>query len=469
MSGNQPIARISGVLPAAASLGVLVGWLLLSPGIVPALLVAAAPAVAAVCLEPRARRATAVILLASVPIFSGVALVTTSPDSLARRVDDVFLLLGTILLLRQWRLFPTAFRRPALAAAGALLASELAGLAGGWVSLGLTFGAAWQDIRWVGAIGLGLALGQRFSRDECRRWALALLVGWNVVNLAVSVFQLMTNNILEHRLGIPVATGAFGHPTFGAITGTCLFLYIAADRLSDKRRIGDEAALGLLALAASNLVVSVRLKAFLAIAAGLIFLMLQGRHRRKPMIAAAFAAIPLLVVPLIGLSQDLKSNVQFGGQNVFADTASHASPRLSLLTGAKRLASEDFPFGSGLGTFGSNLSPRVEDVTFTEAGIGSVFGLSEEDPSFRSDSQVAHTLAERGYLGMALWILGLSLVLVAAVRLRAVSLYPATALVAAISAAAVSPSLMSGPAIYMFLLPAGLELATGVRGPPGAR
>src|SRR3954447_8651260 len=172
VSGNQSIARIPGVLPAAAGLGVLVGWLLLSPGIVPALLVAASPAVAAVCLEPRARRTAAVVLLASVPIVSGIALVTTSPDSLARRVDDAFLVLGAILLLRQWRLFPPAFRRPALAAAVALIGSELAGLAGGWVSLGVTFGAAWQDVRWVGAIGLGLALGQQFSRDECRRWAL---------------------------------------------------------------------------------------------------------------------------------------------------------------------------------------------------------------------------------------------------------------------------------------------------------
>jgi hypothetical protein len=466
MNGARSIGAPPGALPAAG-LAAAVGWLLVAPGFAVAMAVAVAPGVIALWLHPRGREAAFGIALAAVPVISGVAAATTSAGAPLRRVDDVVLVLGLLALASQWRLFPVACRRPALAAFAALAASEIAGLAGGWTSPLVTLGAAWQDIRWLGAIGLGLALGYRMTRADCRKASLALLAAWSSLNLTVAIVQIASRSLEEHRLGLPVVPGAFGHPTFGAIAGTCLLLYVAADRLSPRRRITDAGAIVLGLLALSNIVISVRFKALLSIAIAMIFLLLQGRHRRKPLVAAAFAAVPLLVVPLIGLSQQLSAGSAAGQQSFLADTASHAAPRLSLMNGAKRLAAEHFPLGSGLGSFGSNLDPQLEDVTFNEAGIGDLYGFSQQESAFRSDSQVAHTLAERGYLGIALWVLGLSLVLVAAVRLPGASLYPATALVAAISAVAVSPSLISGPAIYIYLLPAGLELAAGLRDPPG--
>ena len=469
MIGTRSIAAPGSALPAAVGLAAAVGWLLVAPGFAVAMVIALAPGVLALWLQPRGREIAVGLALGAVPVISGVAAATASSGAAVRRIDDVVLLLGLIALATQWRLFPERFRRPALAAGAVLVASEIAGLSAGWDSPLVTLGAAWQDLRWLGAIGVGLALGNRLTSADCRRASLALLTAWSGLNLAVSLVQIVGRTLDEQRFGLPVVSGAFGHPTFGAMAGTCLFLYVAADRLSPRRRLGDPAAFALAMLALANLVISVRFKALLSIGAALVFLLLQGRHRRKPLVAAAFAVVPLFVVPLIGLTQQLSAGAAPGQQTFLADTASHAAPRLSLMAGAKRLASENFPFGSGLGTFGSNLDPKLENVTFNEAGIGDLYGLSAHDSAFRSDSQVAHTLAERGYLGVALWMLGLSLVLVAAVRLPGASLYPGTALVAAISAAAVSPSLISGPAIYIFLLPAGFELAAGLRDPPERR
>ena len=466
MEAARSIARPVSLVPAQAAMAAMIGWLLVSPGIAPALVLAATPAFAALWLHPDGKRLAIFAALAAIPVVSGIALATNSQGSMLRRIDDFFLLAGIAALLFQGRELPRSCRVPALMAFAALAASELAGLAAGWTSPTVTLGAAWQDVRWLGAIGLGLALGRRMTSSGCRRGAAGLLVAWCSLNLAVSVVQIASASLANQRFGLTVASGAFGHPTFGAIAGTCLLLYVAAERLSRERRFSDASAVAIALLAVANLVVSLRLKAFLAIAVALLFLALQADYRRKPLVAAAFAVVPLLVLPGIGVSQELSARAWGGSQGLLADAASHEAPRVSLMNGAKQLASEHWPIGAGLGTFGSNLDPRLEDATFAEAGLGGTFGLWGDDTSFRSDSQIAHTLAERGYLGMALWILGLALILVAAVRLPGASLYPATAFVAAITAASVSPSLISGPAVYMFFLPAGLELAAGLCGRP---
>jgi hypothetical protein len=401
--------------------------------------------------------------IAALPVVAGVShygshaagkeVLSSAPTAL-RHADDVGLALGWIALLATLGAV-RQYRRPMAGALALALLSQCLGMVYSHSSLRIEFEAAWQDIRWFGAIGWGIYLGRRLRSDERFRWAFRLLLAWNALQAAFALYEIAQHQTTGARFGVPVAGGALGHPTLGAIAGTMLLVLVACDVLARQRHLTvvqwQVATLaGLL-----GVVLSTRSKPFIALASVALLAVAYGRRGPRWRAAAAFVAIPalfVLVLPLAGQAS------QKSGDALLVNVTAHAVPRVALLDGARHLAAKTFPFGWGLGTYGSNLDENVEEATFRQAGLGSTYGFSSSDPSFRSDSMLAHVLAERGWIGLVTWFAALIALLLAFLRMSRTHLFPAAALTTAVALSPVTASFRDGAAAFLVLLPGALCL-----------
>jgi hypothetical protein len=393
--------------------------------------------------------------LALIPVIAGVA-IQTNGNSGIRRIDDVFLVLGAFLLVREFQRWAGRTKSIAGMAIALLFASELAGLAGAMDRPLVAVAAAWQDLRWLGAIGLGLGLGRYLSSSRRQLLALALLAGWNLVNIAVSGMEIARGAASGAVLGIPRTNGLFGHPSHGAIAATALFVFLLCSKgLVTRLTRSFAATTALWLIAGLNLLLSTRFKPVLALCFVVAFLITQTGVRRRVALAVLFAFAPLAGVLALNVGNRLR---QQDNPGVITESASHSGPRVELIDGARRIADSNAPFGAGLGSFGSDLDADAEARTFTAAGL-TVYGFVDEAPDFREDSQLAHVLAERGYAGLLLWLLGLAFALAAVLRIGGRQLFLPAALVAAIALIPVNPSLHSGTDVLILLAPAALGTA----------
>jgi hypothetical protein len=420
------------------------------------------------------------IVLGAVPIATGFTIDTaadgvsgSSDIGLLKSLDDLVLVPGFVLFLVRGAALPREYRLAGATALVALVASELAGFVASDAPLGLQLEAAWQDFRWLGAIGWGLVLVDWIPRRARIDWAFGVLVGWNAVNLIVSGVQLVGGAAASTRLSIPVVSGVFGHPTPGAIAATMLIVLVVSDRASSPPRL-SAAQIRLAALVAlPALVLSLRFKPLLAVAATLLLILFVRYGRSYVPAAITLASLPVWVTIGVVELQNVDTRGASPTANPFASAVAHAPPRALLVDGAEQIARRSFPFGGGLGTYGSGLNEAVEQRSFDSVGLGAVDGFNTKNPRYRADSLVARNLAERGVLGILAWLAGMAALIVLALRLGGGHLFPAAALVSALALAPVSPALKATNETFLFLLPAALALlaipSVRDREPEGAR
>lgn len=108
---------------------------------------------------------------------------------------------------------------------------------------------------------------------------------------------------------------------------------------------------------------------------------------------------------LVWFSWDRIAN-QFGAENTEA--------RGVLLRTSIEIAKDHLPFGAGLGMFGSHASRLVYSPLYNEYHLSHIWGLSEFNPAFITDSFWAMIIGETGLLG-AILLLGLFLVTLLAI------------------------------------------------------
>ncbi|HQQ63409.1 MAG TPA: O-antigen ligase family protein [Pseudomonadales bacterium] len=110
-------------------------------------------------------------------------------------------------------------------------------------------------------------------------------------------------------------------------------------------------------------------------------------------VAVGYAAVGGIFDEIIGqftkLYQDAESWSQF-------------DPRLALLSGAEYLANYHFPFGSGLGTYGSSMSLINPDDAYFDAGTNQLWWYQQEDTPYLTDSYWAMVIGETGWFGFVL-------------------------------------------------------------------
>ena len=405
------------------------------------------------------------IVLGGVPIATGFTVESTSEGvswssdiGLLKGVDDLVLIPGFALLLARGVTIPREYRLAGVTALAALTLSELVGVVTSDAPLGLQAQAAWQDFRWLGVIGWGMVLVDWIPRRERVTWAFAVLAGWNAVNLVVAAVQLATGNVGSTRLSIPVVSGAFGHPTPGAIAATMLIVLVVADRASSPPRLSWAQLQAAIIIALPALALSLRFKPLLAVAATILLILFVHNGRWYVPAALVLASLPVWLTLAVVELQNVDTRGASPTTNPLASAVAHAPPRALLVKGAEEIAARSFPFGGGLGTYGSGLDEAVEQRSFDSVGLGTIDGFNTENPRYRADSLVARNLAERGIPGMVLWLLGMSALIVLALRLGGGHLFPAAALVSALALAPVSPSLKATNETFLYLLPASLTL-----------
>lgn len=69
------------------------------------------------------------------------------------------------------------------------------------------------------------------------------------------------------------------------------------------------------------------------------------------------------------------------------------------------IAADHFPFGAGFGTFASYFSGVVYSPIYAKYGLSSVYGLTQNKPSFISDSFWPMIIGQSGYIGVIFYLL----------------------------------------------------------------
>jgi hypothetical protein len=449
----SPSRTLQGAMVAG---GAVVGGVLTCRA--PALAAVIAGVVAVTACVVTARYGTVILSLGTLAIVGIVAEQATQgrlPASL-KRLDDVVLFVGVMCLPLAAGRLRASHLRVALLGLALMAVSTMFGVVGTPASIGIAAGAAWQDARWLGAIALGLLIGELLPsrRRLCAAFQFLLLL--NVANIAFSAYQVGHSGALPGRFGVPVAPGVFGHPSDGAIAATMLLVVLLADRWSLPRQLSRRAMAHGLAVAIVGLAISTRFKPLVALLAVMALLYLYRCGVRPLVVAALAGAVPVLV--LLGLAWTRHVPSERGPTSALGNVFSHSSPRLQLIDGAARLADRGFPVGEGLGTFGSGLDERGELQSLADARLAGDYGFRPGEPLFTSDNFVAHILGERGYAGLVTWLGSLIAFTYLAFLLAPSNLFPAAALISSAAFAPLDPTFRGTGPIFLIFLPAALAV-----------
>lgn len=413
-------------------------------------------AVAVLATALTSRRVLAFLLLACA---AGIAVAYTQatqgalPSSVKSVTDAV--LLGGVLFVLPLRKRLTQIQQRAAAALLLLTgASVAAGMLGG-EELGLSLLGSWQDCRWIGAIGIGIVIGDMLSPSQRRIWAFRMLLALTALNVLVSLYQVRAHEYMNTRLGFPEVSGLFGQTTADALAATALLVFVLCEWRVPSAAIRKSEMRLALATGVLGLLLSSRFKPALALLAVAAFLYLQQVGVRPLALATIAAAVPIAIsFSLSWGTPHVRAQLP---NEATASIAAHAMPRLQFLKGAEQLAAKHFPLGEGTGTYGSDLSTDRELAAFNNAGLLGVYGFRGEGPQFSADNFLAHILGERGYLGLATWLLSL-VALIYLVVISPLSNLPASLTVAAVALTPVAPVFRDVTTILLLLFPASMCL-----------
>jgi hypothetical protein len=163
-------------------------------------------------------------------------------------------------------------------------------------------------------------------------------------------------------------------------------------------------------LFAGSVMLSLRLKGFLSLAAVVAIVGIvqsAGSSRRA---VAAF----LIGVVLVLAGYALEGNVI--AKQVSTYTSSESTARSRLYTTGEQIASDNFPFGVGFGRFASYPSRLNYSPVYYQYKLNRVYGLSPAYPSFIDDTSWPGVIGETGYGGFALYVFGLIVLVLSAVK-----------------------------------------------------
>jgi hypothetical protein len=80
------------------------------------------------------------------------------------------------------------------------------------------------------------------------------------------------------------------------------------------------------------------------------------------------------------------------------------TPRSILFKTGVKIAVDNFPLGSGFGTFGSGINRADYSPLYYKYGLSNIWGFTPDSPSFINDTFWPHVMAETGFFGILLYI-----------------------------------------------------------------
>ncbi len=348
--------------------------------------------------------------------LSAVVGYTSSAGAAVRQVNEIFVALFVV--LTAWRAIQTKTQMPPLRFVLPVVGLALFGLLGAifhGVPLTVTVLGAWLGLKlWIMAV-VTLLLPWRTS-DASRVYTIFTRVGLFVAILGLADY--FTHGAVSHELHTSSYHGEAGgfrgeavHSIFPVPGEYSLFMSllfaIVFAHFATKRSKSD---LALVLLFGVSVVLSLRLKGFLSLAAVVAIVGLAqgvGNNRRGITILLAGT---LLCVGAYNLEGSVIA------KQVSRYTSSGTTARARLYTTGERIAASEFPLGVGFGRFGSYASRIYYSPVYYQYGLGSAFGLSRANPIFIDDTSWPSVMGEAGYGGLALGLVGLTLLIIAIIR-----------------------------------------------------
>ena len=166
-------------------------------------------------------------------------------------------------------------------------------------------------------------------------------------------------------------------------------------------------------LFAGSVVLSLRLKGFLSLAAViLIVALVQATTSGRGFV------IVLLVGGLLFVGiYSIEGNVIT--KQISTYTSSEASARSRLYKTGEHIAVANFPFGAGFGRFASYPSRLYYSPVYYQYGLSAIYGFGPSGVDFIDDTSWPSVIGETGYGGFSVYLLGVMLLIGAVIsRLR---------------------------------------------------
>lgn len=187
-----------------------------------------------------------------------------------------------------------------------------------------------------------------------------------------------------------------------------LFALVAA-RLANKFTRID---LALALLFAGSVILSLRLRGFLSLAAVvLVVVAVQAATKRRGAVIALVGGLLL-----VGIAYNVEESVI--AKQLSTYSSSESSARSRLYTTGEQIAAAEFPVGVGFGRFASYPSRIYYSPVYYQYGLNWIVGLSPTSvyPNFIDDTSWPSVIGETGYGGFAAYVIGLMVLILAAIR-----------------------------------------------------
>lgn len=212
---------------------------------------------------------------------------------------------------------------------------------------------------------------------------------------------------IDERSGLASVVSLLGHPGgFGYVMGVGALIGLGTLLVTREGR----SALVALAFFAGALL-SLRRKAILGpIAAAVVVAGFLARQIDRRIVVATLTVLGLVFVPLAAIVMPIFIE---GAKGYFSSDALTYQARTALYAGSVLLAEQHFPFGAGVGRYGSAGSVSQYSDIYYEFGFNLIYGMSPSYTEFIMDTFWPQVLGETGVIGLV----GYAAALIATVRL----------------------------------------------------
>lgn len=349
------------------------------------------------------------------PISAAVGY-SSSAGEAVRQGDEVLVLLFAGLTV--WRAMRTQIQMPPLRFILPGIGVALFGILGAvlhQVPLTVAAVGTWLGLKLWLMVGITLLLPWKLS-DVKRVYSAFTKVG--LVVAAVGLLDYLTHEAISRALHTSIykygteisraeaVHSIFPHPGEYSLFMSMLFA-LTFTRFAMKRNKSD---LALALLFAGSVMLSLRLKGFLSLAAvAIIVAIVQGAASNRGGVTALLAG-SLLVIG----AYSIEGNV-IAHQVSHYTSSSETSVRGRLYSVGERIAGDDFPLGVGFGRFASYPSRLYYSPVYSQYELSSVFGLSRAFPNYIDDTSWPSVIGETGYGGFVIYMVGIILLILAVI------------------------------------------------------
>jgi hypothetical protein len=275
---------------------------------------------------------------------------------------------------------------------------------------------AWLGLKFWLMIGLTMLLPWQ-PRDIERVYSILTKVG-----IFVAIFGLVdylmhgaVSRALHTSVPIPGSDAGreeavhsiFAHPGEYSLFMSLLFA-LAFTRLAIQRRKAD---LMLALLFAGSVMLSLRLKGFLSLAAvALIVALVQAALNNRGAVTMLLVG-SLLVIGVYSVEGNVITR-----QVTHYTSSSETSARGLLYSTGERIAKDNFPLGVGFGRFASYPSRVYYSPVYVQYELNNYYGLSRTFPDFIDDTSWPSVIGETGYGGLVCYLVGILLLILAVIK-----------------------------------------------------